>query len=84
MIPDFSGKRSIRFVTQFESRQLPFSHIRQTENGIPSRLQKDLETKTAQLRMVEAPSQVRDLLQAHCLEGQSGDFGSHLSVDQRV
>lgn len=47
-------------------------------------LHKDLEARGAQLRIVEARSQARDLLRAVDLEEQVGYLGRHMSVDQAL
>ncbi len=49
-----------------------------------SRLQQDLTERGVRLRLVEAHSNVRDLLRAEGIEGQVGYLGRHLSVDQAI
>ena len=47
-------------------------------------LYQDLQSRGAQLRIVEARSKTRDLLRAVGLEEQVGYLGRHMSVDQAI
>jgi MFS superfamily sulfate permease-like transporter len=47
-------------------------------------LHKELQSRGAQLRIVEARSKARDLLRAVGLEEQVGYLGRHISVDQAI
>jgi high affinity sulfate transporter 1 len=47
-------------------------------------LNKELQSRDVQLRIVEARSKARDLLRAVGLEGQVGYLGRHLSVEQAI
>lgn len=47
-------------------------------------LHEDLQSRGAQLRIVEAHARARDLLRAQGLEEQVGYLGRHISVDQAI